>query len=120
MKKTEKDFVAWIKKQIDYYKPILGLDIIDVNVVPINNNNYMETVCSYPYIDSEIRYSSRAFENWKTGILKKDRILHELCHLITDPLYCVGLDRFSTKDQIENERERLVDTISAIIRRIDK
>ena len=42
------------------------------------------------------------------------RIIHEFCHIITDPLYAVVLD-FPSKKQIENERERLTDHIAQIV-----
>lgn len=114
-----KDFEKWIRKQINYYAPILGVDINEIKIEKKQgDDSYISIANTYPYLDPTLYYSDSAYKDWKKGELKGDRILHELCHILTDPLYCVALDRFMTKDVINNERERLTDTIAAIIRRL--
>jgi len=117
--KTKKDFEKWILKQVDYYKFSLGLDLNKITVKE-DNVEYFGMGCSYPYLDSEIKYSQNAFEDWTKGIVKKDIVLHELCHVITDPFYVKAISRYLGKQEIEDEREKLTDTVSAIIRRLIK
>lgn len=117
-KKTHKEFKKWIKESIDMYVPILGLQLNEILIEYDKETNYLEIECNYPYIDSNIKYSEKAFEKWKKGEMKRHRILHELCHIITDPLYIKAIERYVTKIDINDERERLTDIISAIIRRL--
>lgn len=118
MKKTNKDFEKWIKKQVEYYKKFLDIKLHKIDVELGKKTEYLSIGFTYPYIDPIIYYSLSAKKEWEENKLTKDRILHELCHIITDPLYAVALDRFCTKDQIENERERLTDTIASIVRNL--
>lgn len=117
-KKTHKEFKKWIKESIDMYVPILGLQLNEILIEHGKETNYLEIECNYPYIDSNIKYSEKAFENWEKGEMKRHRILHELCHIITDPLYVKAIERYVTKIDINDERERLTDIMSAIIRRL--
>ena len=121
-KKTEEElkFEAWIEECIEYYKPILGLTLNKIDVEKDDDCEYVLIKYTYPYIDTTIKYCNKALKNWQDGKLKKDLILHELCHLITDPLYTKALDRFIIKNTIEDEREQLTDTIAAIVRRLDE
>ena len=43
-------------------------------------------------------------------------MVHEFCHLLTDGLYTKATKRFASKDEIENERERLTDHITRAIK----
>lgn len=118
---TMQEYKKWIRKQIDYYAPILGVNLNSIRLEQRDGEDeYISISCTYPYLDPTIFYSKESFINWKKGKLKKDRILHELCHIITDPLYCVALDRYVSKTTINNERERLTDIITSIIRNLEK
>jgi hypothetical protein len=119
--KKEKQFIIWVAKQVEYYLPILGLDLHEITVEKNNKDySYLAIKCSYPYLDPVLYYTDKAIENWQKGNLKKDRILHELCHIITDPLYSKSRLRFVSDTEIEDERERLTDIIAAIIRKLEK
>ena len=120
-KPTEKDFVRWLEKQIEYYKPYLGLDLQDIRIGKENGgDNYLRIAFTYPYLDPKILYSNSIFKDFRDGKLRKDRVLHELCHALTDPLYAKAISRHTSKQEIEDERERLTDTISAIVRNLLK
>lgn len=120
-KTSEKDFVTWIKKKIEHYKPILGIELQEIGVRRGSPKvEYLEISFTYPYLDPSISYSQHALENWQKGILKPDSVLHELCHIITDPLYDSAFERFINKKTIEDNRERLTDTMAAIIRKLDR
>lgn len=116
--KTHKDFIAWIKKAISVYAPVLGVQDQIIKVQYEDDTEFMNITCTYPYLDPIIGFSEKAFEAWKKGEVPEDRVLHELCHMITDPLYCKAMSRFSGKQEIEDERERLTDTLCMIIRKL--
>ena len=121
--KTEKQFVDWIEKQIDYYSPILGIQLQKIDIEKKDKEDdldFLGITCSYPYLEPILRYSDKAFKEWKNGYLKQDRILHELCHIITDPLYIKAIERYGSKEAILEERERLTDTICVIIKNLLK
>ena len=121
--KTEKQFIEWIEKQIKFYSPILGIELQRVKVEKWENSvdkDYLSIKCVYPYADPDIRYAPKVFDDWKNGKMEKDRILHELCHIITDPLYVKANQRDSSETEILDERERLTDIICVIIRNLIK
>jgi len=118
--KTKKDFINWIKDQIKFYSPILGIDLHRIDVEEKQTTTYLEIGCTYPYLDSTIYFCNKSFEDFKSGKLTRDRILHELCHIITDPLYCKCNQRYVSKDEVLDERERLTDALAVIIRRFTK
>jgi len=67
-----------------------------------------------------IRFSDKAVSEWISGNLPKERILHELCHILTDPLYVKARRRFVSNDEIEDERERLTDKMAVILNNLIK
>ena len=115
-KKTEGDFKQWIRTSIDFYAPILGLQLHRVKIEKDAKESYLAITCNYPYLDPTIKFSDDAFKTWQKGGMKRDRILHELCHILTDPFYVKAIYRYTGKDEITDERERLTDTIAAIVR----
>lgn len=118
MAKNKKQFEKWIRKNIKKYTPILSIDLHEITIENKDNDSYLSIKCTYPYLDPTIYYSEESFNDWKKGKIKDDRILHELCHILTDPLYFKAISRYISKDEITDERERLTDTISAIIRKL--
>jgi hypothetical protein len=119
-KKTQQDFIKWIKECVDYYAPILGIGLQQIKIQYGEKTTFLEITCTYPYLDPTIRFSNDAFQDWSKGEMKKDRVLHELCHIITDPLYSKAQDRYIGKNEVEDERERLTDTIAMIVRGLDE
>jgi len=116
--KTKRDFIKWIKKEIERLKPILGLEIYEIKVVEKQDIGYLDVKFNYPYIDTTIGFNNNAYLDWKIGELRADVVLHELLHMITDPLYAKAVTRYVGKQEIEDERERLTDTLTGIIRRL--
>lgn len=119
-KNNKQEFIKWVKKQIDYYKPYLDINLQEIEVKYKKEIEYLEISFGYPYLEPIINFSDEAVENWTEGKLKKDRILHELCHIITDPLYAKAVSRYVSANEIENERERLTDTITIILNNLIK
>ena len=117
--KTEKDFVKWISSAIVFYKPYLDINLQNIEIEK-SETYYLSITCSYPYLQPTITYSSKSFSDFKEGKLKRNAILHELCHMITDPLYSKSIQRFVSKDEIEDERELLTDKIAVILNNLIK
>lgn len=113
----QQQFEQWIREQVAFYSPHLGLALHRVTVENDNAETYLAITCTYPYLDPLIKYNTKAFANWAEGKMEPDRILHELCHIITDPLYCKSISRYVSQDEIKDEREKLTDTIAAIVRK---
>ncbi len=113
MKKYEKYLMNLIKK----YQPILLLDKFTFQLeLDDDDDNYFANSFRYPYLNAVIYYSKKSFKDWKKN--KKDMtnyIIHEMCHSITDPLYSKSLERFTSRSEVENERELLTDYITNII-----
>jgi len=120
MSKTQNQFKDWIRKQVDFYAPILQMELHEIKIKHDKETTYLSISCTYPYLDPTIKFSTDAYETWAKGEMKRDRILHELCHILTDPLYVKAIERYSSKGEINDERERLTDMIAAIVRRIMK
>ena len=117
--KTEKDFVKWISETIEYYRPHIDIGIQKVYIEK-KDCEYLSITFSYPYLEPVLYFSNKAFEDWKVDKLYKSRILHELVHILTDPLYAKACSRHVGKTDLEDERERLTDRLSVILNNLIK
>lgn len=119
-KKTEKEFVRYIKKVIERYTPVLFLEKYHVQLIKgiSIQGSLFEVQFRYPYLDFLLRWSDTAFEQWKKGDDLNREILHEMCHVVTDPFYAKACTRYVGKVDLEDERERLTDMICNIIMRL--
>jgi len=117
---TKKDFEKWATKVAKEYMPRLGLSLMEVQFKNNNDIEFVDVGCRYPYQDIiYIKYNDSAYNDWKVGDLSKYIIVHELCHILTDPLYCKATQRFVSSREIEDERELLTDKLMTIIRGYD-
>lgn len=114
------DFQKWGLALAKKYQKLLLLD--DHNLTfeyqkEISKDAAMHHLCRYPYKETTIQYSKYAIELWKEK--KKEElkaiIIHELCHSVTDPLYCKAISRYVTSGDMEDERERLTDHLANVI-----
>lgn len=83
-----------------------------------NKDSYAESWVTYPYLSINLHYSQDMLDKWLKN--KKDinivyTVIHELIHTLTDPLYIKGNNRYISKDEINDERERLTDHMANII-----
>ena len=111
----EEQYKKWIRQMYDKYKSVLFIEKFHLKVEKSNNDDYLACRFNYPYLDAVILYSEKSFQDWKKD--KKDlerRIVHEFCHVITDPFYSVAMN-FPSRSSLENERERLTDHIAQIV-----
>lgn len=91
------------------------LTIHDVRL-EISTEYYMACQCRYPYLDPIIYWSEKSKKDWKENeVLHEKRVVHEFCHLITDPLYSKAVARHVSEDEIKDERERLTDYIQRLL-----
>lgn len=112
--KGEKEYQKWIERMYDKYKSVLFIEKYSLKSEK-KQEGYLASRFNYPYLDIVIEYSEESINDWKKDSKSAERrIVHEFCHVITDPFYCVSVG-YSTKEQIENERERMVDHIAQII-----
>lgn len=113
-----KELEKYLNNELKRLQKVLLLNDFYLNDVEYRKDleGYLETAFLYPYKIIEIRYSDLVIRDWKEGKRKfKHELIHELCHSITDPLYSVAWDRWVTKDQINNERERVTDNIANLV-----
>lgn len=114
--KSEKEYVKWVFQMFKKYAPVLFLDKYHFRVELDKEKRYMASKFNYPYLDITILYSQESLDDWIKD--KRDaerRLIHEFCHSITDPYYCVTTDRYVSKNQLEDARERLNDHIAQIV-----
>lgn len=112
-KKIEKYILQVIKK----YQPLLLLqrNTFELEHPTTNPDALMECVCNYPYLNVKLKYSDNLIKDYKRGRDIVPYIIHEMCHVITDPLYCKATERYVSKNEILDERELLTDYICNIL-----
>lgn len=112
-----KEFEKYLWKMINKYTPILLLNnfTFEVSYGVENKSSLMESITNYPYLNGKFNYGDTIVQMWKDGKNINDIIIHEMCHLMTDPLYCKAIQRYVTMPEVADERERLTDFIANII-----
>jgi len=116
--KNKKQFEKWALKELHKLSKILLLeDFYPIELEFNKDKRQSECSFSYPYKSITIYYSQEVFENWKKGdkVLVMNTLTHEMCHPITDPLISKAYDRWASRQEVEDERERLTDHIANII-----
>lgn len=116
MSKKEKEFRVWMGKMVKKYSVLLKLTQHFVTFVKKDIDNYFEVTLRYPYLDPIIYYSDETINDWVKDKKTAERnVIHELCHLVTTPLYCKATNRFVSKNELDDERELLTDYFTNII-----
>lgn len=117
--KKQKQFEKWVWEVLRKYHKILLLDNHGLNLEYDKDMKdcYATHTLRFPYKETEVNYSSELYELWEQGKLEDTKaiLIHELCHSLTDPLYCKAVDRYVTKDEIHERREELTDHLANII-----
>lgn len=114
-KKTEKEYGAYLVRTIRKWQPRLHLDHYTIRQQKDADTKYLSCLYNYPYLDGAIQWSEKSYKEWSEGDPDHERrVVHELCHLITDPFYTRAVERYVTKDTLEDERERLTDFIAVL------
>ena len=112
-KKVEKRIWEVIEK----YRSILLLNMhtFTLKYPTENKNATAECIFNYPYLNVTINYSDKLIEMFEEGKDIVPYIVHEMCHVITDPFYAKAESRYASKDEILDERELLTDYICNIV-----
>lgn len=121
MKKKEKQYQEFILKCIKKYQPILQLGHFTIVVKKDTGSQYyMACQHTYPYNDGIIIYSDDSLKDWLEEPRERHekKVVHEMCHLITDPLYTKATTMWNSKSEIEDERERLTDHIAVMVTKL--
>lgn len=116
--KERKEFIIWATKKYKKYEKVLKLQHFKVRIAFKSDlgNALMQCSSRFPYMDPDIYFNDYTITKWKENKDEVERCLvHEMCHIITDALYCKALKRFVTQDEIEDERETLTDRIALIV-----
>lgn len=117
---SQRAFEKWALSIIAEYKTKLLLDRHTVTLEASDKVDYFECTFRPPYLDSAIRYNPEKVQrDWKGGNHAdlKHALIHELCHVLTDPFYGKATERYTTKQTLNDERETLVDHIATIVER---
>lgn len=116
--KFERFALPFLKKLA---KTLLLEDHYPITIEPgvQKTSSYMECNLSYPYKFIEIHYSQSVIDDFEKDERKtlKNSLVHEMVHAITEPLYVKAVYRYTTSDEINDERERLTDHITNIVLR---
>lgn len=110
---------VFIKRIIKHYQGVLRLSDVTFHIQR-NDSEYLACKFSYPYTYTTIFYG----EDFARDVQKQDRydlnelerrVVHEMVHQLTDPLYAKATSRWINQGDVEDERERLTDRIATIV-----
>lgn len=114
-----KDPEVFIKRIIKHYQGVLRLSDITFRIQR-NDSEYLACKFRYPYTDTTIFYGEdfardvREQHRYDLNELER-RVVHEMVHQLTDPLYAKATNRWVNQGDVEDERERLTDRIATIV-----
>lgn len=110
---VEKRVISIIAK----YQPLLLLDrnTFEIKYGTENKAALMECVFNYPYLNVTLKYSDELIDKFKRKEDITPYVVHEMCHVITDPLFSKASDRWVSKNEVLDERELLTDYICNIM-----
>lgn len=116
--KRDKQFEAWARPiLLKAQKKLLVEEFVPLELVPSDEHPQLAFGLCYPYKDAKVYYGPdaiRIFKQRRFEYLKK-ALVHEICHALTDPIYCKAGSRYISKDELEDERERLTDHLANLI-----
>ncbi len=114
----KKKYEGWIRQMFEKYANVLFIEKyhLKMRIKSEDEDYYLASKFNYPYLDIVIIYSEKSFKDWaKDSKDAERRMIHEFCHTITDPFYCVTNDRYVSSRQVEDARERMTDHIAQIV-----
>ncbi len=119
-----KVFEKWARALITEYqkKLLITQHHVTLEGKTESDSALMQIKFRLPYLDPLMGYNPKKVEEyWKKGDKAelKHSIVHELCHIVTDPLYGCAVDRHISKDETERTRETLTDHIAMIVMKND-
>lgn len=119
MKASHRDFEKWALIRLRKLQKILLLEHFEPLTIEYKNDNHITAECqfTYPYQSITVRYSNLLFKDFEARRFGKVLavLAHEMAHPLTDGLYSKATERFPSKNEVEDERERLTDHIANVI-----
>lgn len=117
--KKQKQFEKWANEILEKAQKVLLLEHFTLGKISYNKEKPEVSDCKfhYPYQTIKVRYSKYIYEDWEKGDKTSaiEVLVHEMCHPLTDGLYAKASSRYCTRDEVEDEREKLTDHIANII-----
>lgn len=108
-------YEKWLYKQWAKWAPVLLIERHDV-VFKRDDNEYMTCSFNNPYLDIVITWSKASRKRWRRNKAEHlNDVVHEFCHIITNPLYGKATSRYLHREELEYEREQLTDHIRRIV-----
>lgn len=116
-KQQIKKFEVWANAELVNIQKILKMDSYRLDKIKPSEDNASRCKYRYPYREIEISYSKGLIEDFHKGNKQycRDVLIHEMFHAVTDPFYTKGISRYISKDDMEDEREHLVDHLTNIV-----
>ena len=116
--KKQKQFEDFCNKTLEKLQKKLLLDSFNLQKIKYKKDMKARAECDfhYPYKEILVRYSDELYDDFIKNNIKdvKLTLIHEMCHVITDPMYSIACDRYITKQSIEDIRENTTDHLSNI------
>jgi len=117
-RKTKKEFELWANKKLKEIQGVLLMNHFKLE--PIKESSEHDTsysITRYPYKESVFQYGKNVYDSWARGDKEEalSILIHESFHPLTDPLYCKAVSRYTSRDELEHEREGLTDHLTNII-----
>ena len=102
---------------IKKYQPILLLtrNTFELNYPTESKKALAECVFNYPYLNVTLNYGDELIKKFNKKENIVPWIVHEMCHVITDPLYAKATSLYVSENEIRDERELLTDYICNIV-----
>jgi len=116
-KKKQKQFEDWANKELKRLQSVLKLDSYRLEKIKPSGDDASRCIYRYPYREIHVEYSEKLLEDFFGGNKRYciDVLVHELFHAVTDPFYSKAVSRYISKDDMEDEREHLVDHLTNIV-----
>lgn len=119
-KNKYKKFVDWCCKEIGDLQADLNLCQYNVGIhktpTVLRENTAMSIDCYYPYLNAEITWTEKTYTDWLTNkITVKKYLLHEIIHLVIEPLTKAGRERWGTERNLNDMDELVTDHFSGVL-----
>lgn len=99
------------------YNIVIKYALEEAKVDSIGKQTIAEIDIDITYESAKITVYKHMLDKWNNKEYEdiENIILHELCHLVTEPMYEAALDRYTSAAEIEHSREWLTERINKII-----
>lgn len=124
-KKQEKgkyvDFLDWCLDECERINNRLNMGnkyhiAIDSQPTATKDDYAFSVNCGHPYLRVLVHWKVDTFQEWKEDKRRVSRyLLHEMLHILVEPLAFIAQKRYTTFQEIEEATEGLVDHLSWLL-----